>query len=96
MSRRALVLLCHDRRFQALSRTVLRESSHLFQLEGHEPSLMWYTMHTDLAFLTPLSVMMMCSSVMGDLPTQIPWPHFWSRLRAGTAVYLYSTLSSKR
>ena len=50
----------------------------------------------DLAFLTPLSVMMMCSSVMGALPTQIPWPHFWSRLPASTAVYLYSTLSPKK
>ena len=28
----------------------------------------------DLAFWTPFSVRMMCSSVIGALPTQIPWP----------------------
>ena len=48
---------------------------------------------TDLAFWTPFSVRMICSSVIGPLPTQIPWPHLWSRLPVGTDVYLYITLS---
>ena len=45
-----------------------------------------------LAFWTPFSLRMMCSPVIGALPTQIPWPHLWSRLPVGTAVYLYITL----
>ena len=46
-----------------------------------------------LAFWTPFSVRMMCSSVIGAFPTQIPWPHLWSRLPVATDVYLYITLS---
>ena len=66
-----------------------RHPRTFLQLTDHESLFKWHAVQRS-RFLDHI---IRETSVIGALPTQIPWPNLGSRLPVGTAVYLYITLS---